>query len=196
MARVNERVPGAMAAILGLPISDVTEICARSAAATGQVVEIANDNEPMQVVVSGQAEAVRQAVAAATDAGARKVVALEVGAPFHCSLMAEIEEEFAAALEDVVFKDPDIEMISSVTADRVSTADEAKEVLRRQLTARVRWTGTVNRMASAGVGWFIEVGPGKVLDGLCRRIIPGIQTYTTNDTRQRAQTLAALSYAE
>lgn len=196
MAGVNERVPGAMAAILGLPISDVAEICERAAAATGQVVEIANDNEPMQIVVSGQAEAVEQAVLAAKEAGARKVVALQVGAPFHCSLMNEIEEEFAAALADVVFREPDLEMISSVTADRVTGGNAAKEALRRQLTARVRWTGTVNRMASSGVGHFIEVGPGKVLDGLSRRIVPGIRSYTTNDTRQRALTLDALSYAE
>ncbi|MEW2517872.1 ACP S-malonyltransferase [Actinacidiphila alni] len=195
MAAVNERVPGAMAAILGLPLEDVEGICAQAATGTGQIVEIANDNEPAQVVVSGQEEAVQWVMAAAKDAGARRAVALEVGAPFHCSLMSGIEDEFAAALDAVEFRDPSVEIISSVTAAPVTTADEARTVLKRQLTGRVRWTDTVLRMSDAGVGRFIEIGPGKVLGGLCRRIVPGTQVYATFDSRQCASTLDALAFA-
>lgn len=195
MAGVNERVPGAMAAVLGLPIGDVEELCAQAATGTGQIVEIANDNEPTQVVVSGQAEAVHWVMAAARDAGARRAVALEVGAPFHCSLMSEIEDEFSAALEKVEFRDPTVEMISSVTAEPVTGGTEARRVLMRQLTGRVRWTDTVGRMSADGVGRFVEIGPGKVLGGLCRRIAPKAQVYATFDSRQCASTLDALSFA-
>lgn len=195
MAGVNARVPGAMAAVLGLPIADVERICAEAVTATGQVVEIANDNEPAQVVVSGQADAVHWAMAAAKDAGARRAVPLDVGAPFHCSLMSEIEDEFAAALEEVTFRDPVVETISSVTAAPVTSGAAARQVLRRQLTGRVRWTDTVGRMAAAGVGRFIEIGPGKVLGGLCRRIAPKARVYATFDSQQCASTLDALSFA-
>lgn len=193
MAGVNDRVPGAMAAVLGLPIEDVEKICARAAHGTGQIVEIANDNEPTQVVVSGQADAVRWVMGAAKDAGARRAVALEVGAPFHCSLMSEIEDEFAAALETVEFHDPVVETVSSVTAAPVTSAAEARQALRRQLTGPVRWTDTVRRMSAAGVGRFVEMGPGKVLGGLCRRIVPGVQVHATFDARQCAATLDALA---
>jgi [acyl-carrier-protein] S-malonyltransferase len=195
MAGVNARVPGAMAAVLGLSIGDVEEICAGAATATGQIVEIANDNEPAQIVVSGQVDGVRRVMAAAREAGARRAVALDVGAPFHCSLMSEIEQEFAAALEEVEFLAPAVELFSSVTAEPVTTGAGARRVLRRQLTARVRWTETAGRMSAAGVGRFVEVGPGKVLGGLCRRISPGSQVYATFDSRQCASTLDALSLA-
>jgi [acyl-carrier-protein] S-malonyltransferase len=132
---------------------------------------------------------------AAKDAGARRAVALDVGAPFHCSLMSEIEDEFSAALEAVEFRDPVVEMISSVTAEPVSDGAEARQVLRRQLTGRVRWTDTVTRMSGAGVGTFIEIGPGKVLGGLCRRIAPQAQVFATFDSRQCASTLDALALA-
>lgn len=193
MAAVNARVPGAMAAIIGLPIGDVEAMCAQAAVQGGRIVEIANDNEPAQVVVSGQREAVQQVMAAAKAAGARRAVALEVGAPFHCSLMDEIEEEFAAALDGVLFRDPDVEMVSSVTAQPVTGGAEARTTLRRQLTGRVRWTDTVRQMSSAGVRHFVETGPGKVLGGLCRRIAPDAAVYATQDAAARAATLSALA---
>jgi [acyl-carrier-protein] S-malonyltransferase len=109
--------------------------------------------------------------------------------------MSEIEDEFAAALEAVEFRDPVVEMISSVTAEPVTDGAEARQVLRRQLTGRVRWTDTVTRMSGAGVGRFIEIGPGKVLGGLCRRIAPKAQVFATFDSRQCASTLDALALA-
>ncbi|WP_059008594.1 ACP S-malonyltransferase [Streptomyces specialis] len=196
MAGVNERVPGAMAAVVGLTLEHVEKLCAEAAGATGQVVEIANDNEPGQTVVSGQEAAVRSVMAAAREAGARRAVPLEVGAPFHCSLMGEIEERFAAALAGVEFREPAVAMVSSVTGAPVTSAALARDVLTRQLAGRVRWTEVVTRMAEDGVGRFVEVGPGKVLTGLCRRIVPGAAAHPTYDTRQLAAAVGALTAAD
>ena len=192
MAGVNARVPGSMAAILGLGLTDVEALCLEAAEQTGQIVEVANDNEPTQIVVSGQVTAVTRAIDLAKAAGAARAILLEVGAPFHCSLMAEIEEEFAAALAAVEFHEPEVELISSVTARPLAGADEVRRVLQRQLTGRVRWTGTAQRMAQSGVGRFVEVGPGKVLGGLCRRIVPGVPVHATHDLRQCVLTLDAM----
>ncbi|MBC2875757.1 MULTISPECIES: ACP S-malonyltransferase [Streptomyces] len=196
MAAVNESVPGSMAAVLGLALPEVEAICARVAAATGRVVEVANDNEPGQLVISGETAAVAQAAAEARSAGAQKVITLPVGAPFHCTLMRGIEEEFAAELARVEFRDPRVPVVSGVTGDRVNSAEEAVACLHRQLTARVRWTGTVTRMAGTDVGRFIEVGPGRVLGGLCRRIAPEIPVHATYDARRLRKTLDGLAPAE
>ncbi|GGO79901.1 ACP S-malonyltransferase [Wenjunlia tyrosinilytica] len=189
MSAVNESVPGSMAAVIGLDLATVEEICAEVTRECGQVVEVANDNEPAQAVVSGQAGAVARVREEAERRGATKAVALDVGAPFHCSLMAGIEKEFAEELSRVTFRDPRVPFVSGVTADRVTTAGEAVDCLRRQLAGRVRWTGTVRRVAAEGVGRFVEVGPGRVLGGLCRRITPEVPVRATNDERRLAQVL-------
>ncbi|GAB3955274.1 ACP S-malonyltransferase [Streptomyces sparsus] len=181
MAAVNERVPGGMAAVMGLDPDAVERLCADASAATGETVEIANDNEPTQTVVSGRPGAVEHLAELANRAGARKVIMLDVGAPFHCSLMRGMEAEFADALSATDFRDPAVPMYSSVTADRVRTAAEVVVALRRQLTGRVRWTETVNRMVDMGLDGFVEVGPGKVLSGLCRRIAPQVSVHQTSD---------------
>lgn len=152
MAEVNERVPGAMAAVVGLDLPTVRALCAQAAADTGQVLEVANDNEPAQTVVSGQTEAVRALADAAKEAGARRVVPLGVGAPFHCSLMRDIEEEFAEALAAVDFRAPSVPMVSSVTGAPVTSAEEVVAALRTQLSAPVLWTGTVRTLAGLGCG--------------------------------------------
>ncbi|MFG2718819.1 ACP S-malonyltransferase [Streptomyces sp. NPDC048416] len=196
MAAVNAHVPGAMAAVLGLDLPRVEEICSEVRSETGRTVEVANDNEPGQIVVSGTAPAVELVMRAAESAGARKAVALRVGAPFHCSLMAGIEEEFAAELAGVEFHDPQVPVVSTVTADHVRTAADAVACLRRQLVGRVHWTGAVRGMAAAGVDAFVEVGPGRVLGGLCRRITPEIPVHATDDAARLAKTLTALACAE
>ncbi|MBB5940175.1 ACP S-malonyltransferase [Streptomyces zagrosensis] len=193
MAAVNEQVPGAMAAVLGLDLATVEEICAKVAAETGQVAEVANDNEPGQSVVSGQAEAIERVRVAAQEAGAVKAIALPVGAPFHCALMRGIEEEFAAELDRVTFREPQLPVISGVTAEHVTSAADITACLRRQLAGRVRWTGSVQLMADSGVTDFVEVGPGKVLSGLCRRIVPELTSFTTHDERRLVKTLDALA---
>ncbi|MEU3963670.1 ACP S-malonyltransferase [Streptomyces buecherae] len=193
MAGVNAEVPGAMAAVLGLDLATVEEICADVAAETGQVAEVANDNEPGQSVVSGEAGAIEKVREAAQRAGAVKAIALPVGAPFHCALMRGIEEEFAAELDQVTFREPTTPVISGVTADYATSARGITDALRRQLAGRVRWTGSVRLMAASGVTHFVEVGPGKVLSGLCRRIVPDLASFTTNDERRLAKTLDALA---
>lgn len=193
MAEVNERVPGAMAAVVGLHLADVERLCARAADRTGQVVQVANDNEPRQVVISGQLEPVREVMAMASHSGARKVVPLDVGAPFHCDLMAEIEDRFAAALAEVHFREPRCEFISSVTAQPLRSAAEVTLTLRRQLTARVRWRETIRCMAASGVRHFIEAGPGKVLAGLCRRTIPDAAIYTTTSAQECAAVVGEMA---
>jgi [acyl-carrier-protein] S-malonyltransferase len=195
MAGVNERVPGAMAAVVGLDLPTVRDLCARAAAETGQVVEVANDNEPAQTVVSGQAAAVQAVAEAARRAGARRVVPLGVGAPFHCSLMRDIEAEFAEALAAVHFRDPSVPLVSSVTATALTSAEEIVSALRRQLTAPVRWTGTVRTLAGRGVRRYVEVGPGRVLGGLCRRTEPTARTFTTGTVGELAATVDALGPA-
>ncbi|MFD9465144.1 ACP S-malonyltransferase [Streptomyces sp. NPDC060027] len=190
MAAVNESVPGSMAAVIGLRIADVERICAQVRAETGRTVEVANDNEPGQAVVSGEADAVERVRTAAQASGALKVLSLDVGAPFHCGLMAGIEAEFAAELDRVTFSEPRLPVISSVTADLVASAAEAKSCLARQLTGRVRWTETVQRMRQRGMGRLVEVGPGRVLGGLSRRIAPDVQVRSTHDERRLAATIA------
>ncbi|MGW0337406.1 ACP S-malonyltransferase [Streptomyces sp. NPDC003011] len=192
MAEVNERVPGTMTAVVGLDLPTVRTLCAEAAAQTGQVVEVANDNEPAQTVVSGQSVAVRAVAEAAKQAGARRVVPLGVGAPFHCTLMRDIEAEFAEALAAVDFRDPSVPMVSSVTTAPLTSAEEIITVLRRQLSAPVQWTGTVRTLAGQGVRRYVEVGPGRVLTGLCRKIDPAARTYTTGTVDELAAAVDAL----
>ncbi|MFF7594600.1 ACP S-malonyltransferase [Streptomyces mirabilis] len=196
MAAVNDSVPGGMAAVIGLRIAEVEGICARVRAETGRTVEVANDNEPGQAVVSGEAEAVERMRIEAAASGALKALSLKVGAPFHCSLMAGIEAEFAAELDRVTFSEPRLPVVSSVTADLVTSAAEAKSCLARQLTGRVRWTETVQRIRQLGADRLVEVGPGKVLGGLCRRIAPDAQVRATSDERQLAATFEDFTTAQ
>ncbi|MFB7614701.1 ACP S-malonyltransferase [Kitasatospora sp. NPDC056181] len=193
MAAVNERVPGAMAAVLGLEIAEVEALCAQVRQETGQIVEVANDNAPGQVVVSGQREAVAVLSGVAKEAGAIRAVTLEVGAPFHCSLMAGIEAEFARELAAVEFRDPVLPVVSGGTAGRVTSAEEAVAALRGQLAGRVRWVAAVRRMAEEGAQRFLEVGPGRVLSTLSRRIEPQLPAFTTNDEGRLARAIEEIA---
>jgi [acyl-carrier-protein] S-malonyltransferase len=183
MAQVNERTPGAMAAIIGLPPEEVEALCARAAEATGGVVEPANYNEPEQTVVSGAAEPVGHAMDLARDAGAR-VVPLRVGAPFHCSLMKVLTDEFGAALDAVPFADPEIPVIANITGEYVTTGDAAREALRAQVSGAVRWTGTMRLLAADGVDTFVEAGPGRVLTGFAMKIVPDLTVHSAGQVRR------------
>ncbi|MGW7282140.1 ACP S-malonyltransferase [Streptomyces sp. NPDC054844] len=195
MATVNDRAPGSMAAVIGLAPSTVEGICADVAAATGLAVDVANDNDPAQLVVSGRTEAVTEVMRQARLAGARRVVDLNVPVSFHSTLMDGIAADFAAALEETAFRAPSVPVLSAATAGPVTTAAEAAAVLRRQLTGRVRWTDTVRNLTAAGVDRFVEVGPGRVLGGLCRRIAPEARVRTTDDARRLDQALGAVTAA-
>jgi [acyl-carrier-protein] S-malonyltransferase len=196
MAAVNERVPGRMAAVMGLDLRTVEGLCAAVRELSGQVVEVANDNEFAQTVVSGQAAAVDELITAARTAGATRALALNVGAPFHSSLMAPVEEEFTGALLETEFRDPAVPVISTVTAAPLASAGEVVDALRRQLTGRVRWTESVTRIADEGTDQILEIGPGKVLSALCRRIAPAVPTHSTHDVNHVVSALGLFAQAD
>jgi len=160
---------GAMAALIGLDL-DVAQEVASEAAADGQVCAAANDNAPGQVVVSGHAAAVERAVELAKEKGAKRAVLLSVSAPFHCALMQPAADVMAEALGDTEIAAPVVPLIANVTAASVIDPDEIRRLLVSQVTGMVRWRESVSLMRKAGVDTLIEVGSGKVLTGLARRI--------------------------
>jgi [acyl-carrier-protein] S-malonyltransferase len=168
---MQEAVPvgeGAMAALLGLAPEDAIAIA--SEAAGDGVCDFANDNASGQVVVSGSKASVERAVELAKEKGAKRALLLPVSAPFHCALMAPAAEVMATALAEVTMNDPTLPVVANVTAAPVTNAAEARRLLVEQVTGRVRWRECVLAMKDAGVTELVEVGAGKVLSGLARRI--------------------------
>ncbi len=165
---------GAMAAILGLDFAAVKAIA--QAAAEGEVVTAANDNDPAQVVISGHREAVERAAEAAKAAGAKRAVMLPVSAPFHCALMQPAAAAMAEALKQVAMSDPAVPVVSNVRAEPVTSAEAIRELLVAQVTGAVRWRESVAWMAGAGVTSFWEIGAGKALSGMIRRIAKEAET--------------------
>lgn len=159
---------GAMAAILGLSIEDVEAVSAD--AAKDQVCDVANDNSDGQVVVSGDAEAVERAVEVAKERGARKAMMLTVSAPFHCSLLDPAADVMTYALATASMSVPNPPVVANVTAAPVSDPDDIRNLLVEQVTSRVRWRECVLAMRDLGVDELCEIGSGKVLTGLVRRI--------------------------
>jgi [acyl-carrier-protein] S-malonyltransferase len=159
---------GAMAAILGLSARDVEAVC-RDVTGEG-IVEPANFNGAGQVVIAGHREAVERACGLARERGAKKAIPLAVSAPFHCRLMEPAAKSLARDLESVAFRDLDMPLFTNVDARPISSGDEARGALIRQVASPVRWEETIEAMAASGVKRFVEVGPGKVLSGLVRKI--------------------------
>jgi [acyl-carrier-protein] S-malonyltransferase len=159
---------GAMAALLGFDIDQVRAIAER--AADGRVCALANDNGPGQVVVSGHREAVERAAALAAAEGSRRAIMLPVSAPFHCPLMRPAAEIMAAALADADLRPPTAPLVANVTATPTRDPDEIKDLLVEQVTRMVRWRETVLLFAESGVEEVVELGAGRVLSGLVRRI--------------------------
>lgn len=179
---MQEAVPvgtGAMAAILGVDLPVVEEICRE--AARGEVVDIANINSPAQVVIAGHRAAVERVVALAAERGGRRSRLLPVSAPFHCRLMARAAERLAAALKEVPMAAPTVPVVRNVDAGLTTRADEVGPFLVRQVTAPVRWTDCVARMAAEGCRTFLEVGPGRVLTGLLKRIDGTLTAFPIED---------------
>src|ERR1700743_1744368 len=162
---------GAMAALLGLDYETVVAVA--DEAAQGQVCQAANDNGGGQVVVSGDKAAVERAVEIAKTKGAKRAMLLPVSAPFHCRLMQPAADAMAQALAAVVIKPPASPVVSNVSADTIPQPDEIRRRLIEQVTATVRWRESVAYMASHGVVRFFEIGAGKVLTGLVKRIAEG-----------------------
>ena len=159
---------GAMAALLGLDLEAARAVAAE--AAQGEVCEAANDNDPAQVVISGHKGAVERAVEIAKARGAKRAVLLPVSAPFHCALMAPAAEEMAEALAGVEIAPPAVPLVANVRAEAVTDPDEIRRLLVEQVTGAVRWRESVAWMAGAGVTEFWEIGAGKALSGMIRRI--------------------------
>jgi len=166
MQKATEMVDSTMAAILNLDDETVEAVCRK----IDGIVAPANYNCPGQLVISGETEAVKRANEALLEAGARRAVLLPVGGAFHSPLMAPAREELAKAIENTVFKKPIAPVYQNVPAKAVTEPEEIKENLIKQLTAPVRWTQSVQQMITDGATEFIEVGPGKVLLGLLRKI--------------------------
>ncbi|MEH6739411.1 MAG: ACP S-malonyltransferase [Sulfitobacter sp.] len=159
---------GAMAAILGLTADDVTALAAE--AAGDDVCQLANENDPTQNVISGSKAAVERAIDMAKAKGAKRALPLPVSAPFHCALMQPAADEMAKALAEVQFKAPAVPLVANVLAEAVTTADPIAQLLVDQVTGRVRWRSSVEWMVSQGVTEFWEIGAGKALSGMIRRI--------------------------
>ncbi len=164
---------GAMAAVLGLAPEAVAEVAAAAAAETGQVCSVANYNSPEQTVIAGHAGAVERASVLARERGARRALPLPVSAPFHCALMRPAREGLAPDLAAAGFADPRCPVVVNVDARAVTAGDAARDALVRQIDGPVRWVESVRELAAGqGVTRFVEVGPGAVLTGLVKRIVP------------------------
>ena len=169
MKAAGETSPGGMAAILGLEIPALEEICAKASTAE-QLVQVANDNCPGQVVISGHKEALEIAMQAASEAGARKVVPLAVSIAAHSPLMGNAQGDFNQEVELAPFTNPIMPVIGNVSAAPLSTPKEIRADLRAQLAERVRWTETIQWLLAQGVDTFVELGSGNVLTSLVKRV--------------------------
>ena len=191
---MQEAVPvgtGAMAAIMGIELSAVEAVCAD--ATHGEVVEIANVNSAQQIVIAGHRTAVERAVKVATERGGKMSVMLPVSAPFHCSLMAPAGTRLAPELESAQVADPRVPVVRNVDAGVTRKADEVRPFLLRQVASPVRWTECVQRLAAEGATTFVEVGPGRVLSGLLRRIITGARGQSIEEPAGLEKVLTAVA---
>jgi len=168
MEQAAKNNPGAMASIIGISAEALREVCKETKA------EIANLNSPGQIVISGKIESVKKAMALAEQKGAKKAILLNVSGSFHSSFMKEASGEFKKELDKINFSSPKISIVSNVTADYEKTSEEIKENLVKQLYSTVRWEESVIKISQAGCNAFFEIGPGKVLKGLLRRINPDL----------------------
>ena len=170
---------GAMAAVMGLDAAAVIEACAE--AAQGQVVQAVNFNEPKQTVIAGHKAAVERAAELVKAKGAKRALMLPVSAPFHCSLMQPAAEKLQARLAQLNFAAPQVPVLNNVDVAQASDPVAIKDALVRQAASPVRWVETMQAMQAAGVTHIFECGPGKVLSGLVKRCVEGIEGAAMND---------------
>jgi [acyl-carrier-protein] S-malonyltransferase len=173
---------GAMAAILGLDIEAVEAVAIQASQA--EVCEAANDNDPAQVVVSGDRAAVERAVEIAKSQGAKRAILLPVSAPFHCALMQPAAEVMAEALAETNIAEPFVPVVANIIAEGVQDPEEIRRALVAQVTGRVRWRESVAWMASRGVKETIEIGAGKALSGMVRRTVKSIEVHTVSSPEE------------
>lgn len=177
MQQAGEQNPGTMAAVMGLEEETVEEVCQESGA------EITNLNGPGQIVIGGRRPAVVRAMDLARARGAAKVVELNVSGAFHSSLMQPAVEGMAERVMRTTFRDPEVPVVGNATALPLTSAEAIKDELLRQLTSAVQWQRTIEAITRSGVTAVVEIGPGRVLAGLCRRIAKGLQTHGLNSAK-------------
>lgn len=190
---MQEAVPegiGAMAAIIGLADEKIIEACEKGA--EGEVVSAVNFNSPGQVVIAGNKGAVERAGALCKEEGAKRVLPLPVSVPSHCALMKPAADKLAVVFENIEFNTPTIDVINNVNVSVESSAEEIKSALIKQLYSPVRWTETVEKMAASGIEFAVEAGPGKVLQGLNKRIDKRINTIAVNDLASLTKALETI----
>jgi [acyl-carrier-protein] S-malonyltransferase len=190
---MQEAVPegqGAMAAVLGLDADAVRGVCETAATETKEVVSPANLNSPEQIVISGSTAGVSRASDLAREKGAKKVVPLQVSAPFHCALMRPAQDRLAEVLKKIEVQDPRFSIVSNVTADVTKRGGRERDLLIEQVTAPVRWVESIRWMIDAGASTFVEVGPGKVLSGLLRQMDRALKCVNVEDSASLEKALS------
>jgi [acyl-carrier-protein] S-malonyltransferase len=192
---MQEAVPagqGAMAAVLGLEPGRVKAICESVEAATGKTCSPANYNEPAQTVIAGEASAVERAGAELKAAGAKRVLPLPVSAPFHCAMMAPVRARLEPVLSAIAWKEPRVPVVTNVEAKANRETRRIVPLLSEQVTSPVRWIECVQELMRLGVTRMVEVGPGKVLSGLAKRIDKSVEVVNVEDVASLEKALAVL----
>ena len=190
---MQEAVPegvGLMAAILGMDRAAVEKTCLE--ASKNGIVAPANYNSPGQIVIAGEKNAVEKAMELAKAAGAKRVVPLAVSVPSHCSLMKQAGDRLAKELDAVTIRDLRIPIVNNADAKFISTSAELRPSLIRQISSSLYWEDSINRMTAEGYDTFVEIGPGKVLSGLVKRIAKGAKVLNVEDQKSMGETLGAL----
>ncbi len=175
MERACDENPGGMAALIGIGVDIVKDICRETA------THVSNINSATQIIISGHKENLAQAIDLAGSRGARRVVPLTVGGAFHSQLMAPVQDELNDFIETLDFQDPLVPIIANSSAEPLYKAREVKEELKVQLLSCVRWSDSVEYMARSGVNKFVEIGPGRVLSGLVKRLVPDATVINVED---------------
>lgn len=191
---MEEAVPagqGTMAAILGMSSEDLHAVT-EEISALGHPVQLANINCPGQIVISGSAEGVKRACELAKEKGAKRAIPLEVSGPFHSSLMEPAAEKLRSVLDQIQIVDASVPVVANVNAEEMTSAEQIKENLVKQLYSPVLWENSVQYMLDQGVDTFIEIGPGKVLSGLIKKVNRRVATYAISDTETLEATIRAL----
>ncbi len=189
---MQEAVPvgvGAMAAIIGLDIETVSSVCRQ--VSSEKIVSPANINSPDQIVIAGHTEALEQASRLADQAGARMVIRLPVSAPFHCALMEPAQRRLSQVLNATDFHSPKVPLVNNVEAQVITDPDSARDGLVRQVSSAVKWSECVEVLLGLGIGRFVEVGPGRVLSGLIRRVSRKTKTVAAGTIEQVTQVASA-----
>lgn len=188
---MNAAATGSMAAVIGM-VQEQVEECVQKAQSSG-VVSVANYNSPVQIVITGETQAIEKACEILKEAGAKRVIPLAVSGAFHSPLMKNAAQEYKSFVEKFAVNDSNCPVITNADAKETTSGDEFKKKMPEQICSSVYWTQTINKMAENGVDTIIEIGPGKVLTGLVKKINPEIKTFNIYDTESLNSVAEALS---